>query len=139
MNADRSILVDLRHTLLRLHKTLLEWERSGYERIHGRMTGHTLLQTILNDPQFAWLRPISELIVYIDAALENERSDLAAERETVVARARALISPDAAGPAHADRYRAALQDSPDAIVAHRDVAHVLKKNRDAVLPSHRPH
>ena len=30
----------------------------GYERIHGRQTSHDLLNALLNDPQFAWLRPI---------------------------------------------------------------------------------
>ena len=63
------LLGDLRQGLLRLHKTLLDWERGGYERIHGRQTSNDLLNALLNDPQFAWLRPISQLIVRIDELL----------------------------------------------------------------------
>ena len=50
------LLSDLRQALLRLHKTLLDWERGGYERIHGRQSSHDLLEAVLNDPQFAWPR-----------------------------------------------------------------------------------
>ncbi len=44
------LLSDLRLALLRLHKTLLDWERAGYERIHGRQTSNDLLNALLNDP-----------------------------------------------------------------------------------------
>ena len=94
---DSSLLIDLRHALLRLHKTLLDWERVAYERVHGRISGHQLLQATLNDPQFAWLRPLSELIVRIDETLENELPDAAGETDTILAQARTLISPEAAG------------------------------------------
>ena len=47
------LLTDLRKALLRLHKTLLDWERGGYERIHGRQSSNDLLKALLNDPQFA--------------------------------------------------------------------------------------
>src|SRR6187399_2235235 len=66
------LLNDLRQGLLRLHKTLLDWERAGYERIHGRQSSNDLLNALLNDPQFAWLRPISQLIVRIDELLADK-------------------------------------------------------------------
>jgi hypothetical protein len=138
-NADRSLLTDLRHALLRLHKTLLDWERTGYERVHGRTTGHNLLQAILTDPQFAWLRPLSELIVRIDEMLESEAPDVPDDGSAIVAQARALVSPGEQDSSYAQRYRTALQDHPDAVFAHRDVVQLLKKNPDAVLPSQRPH
>src|SRR3954466_16130054 len=69
-DTDRQFLIGLRKSLLHLHKTLLEWERAGYERIHGRASPGTLLTALMNDPQFAWLRPLSELIVRIDESLE---------------------------------------------------------------------
>lgn len=136
--AERGLLTDLRHALLHLHKILLEWERTAYERIHGRVVGHALLQAILKDPQFAWLHPISELIVTIDEALENE-PDVPVDVGAILAQARALVSPDEAGTGYAQRYDAALQDSPDAVFAHRDVMSLLKGNRDEILPSQRPH
>jgi hypothetical protein len=126
----RSVLVDVRRALLHLHKTLLEWERAAYERFHGRVSNTELLRLILNDPQFRWLRPMSELLVRIDETLEID--DPPATREDIerlIAAARTLVNPDEAGTAAAQRYHAALQDSPDAVLAHRQVHTVLKNAR----------
>src|SRR6476659_9272049 len=69
--AVRRSLKDLRHGLLRLHKTRLDSEQVTYERIHGRVgsAGH-LLQLVMTDPWFAWLRPLSHLVVRIDEMME---------------------------------------------------------------------
>ena len=132
--AERGLLTDLRHALLHLHKTLLDWERVAYERIHGRVTGNTLLQAIMNDPQFTWLHPMSQLIVSIDEMLENEAPDVPADVGGILAQARKLVSPDESGSGYAQRYDAALQDSPDAVFAHRDVIALLKGQRDETPP-----
>lgn len=137
--AERGLLTDLRHALLHLHKTLLEWERTGYERIHGRVSGHELLQAILHDPQFAWLRPLSELIVRIDEMLEHESPDMPGDVSAILDRARALVSPDEASGPYTQRYHVALQEHPDAVLAHRDVSVLLKRDADSALPSQRPH
>jgi hypothetical protein len=121
--SDRQLLFDLRKSLLHLHKTLLDWERAAYERIHGRASASELLKVIVEDPQFAWLRPISELIVRIDDA-DGEESP--ADVATLVARARAIVAADEAGSANERRYYAALQEHPDAVLAHRAVTKVLK-------------
>ncbi len=70
-DTDRQFLFDLRKSLLHLHKTLLDWERAAYERIHGRVSSSELLKAIVEDPQFGWLRPISELIVRIDETVDT--------------------------------------------------------------------
>ena len=137
--AERGLLTDLRHALLHLHKTLLDWERTAYERFHGRVSGNALLQAIMHDPQFAWLHPMSQLIVTIDETLENEAPDRPADVNGIFAQARELVSPDESGSGYAQRYDAALQDSPDAVFAHRDVIALLKGRRDEGLPSKKPH
>jgi len=140
--AERQILTDLRRALLHLHKTLLEWERAAFERVHGRVSGHELLRAILNDPQFAWLRPVSELIVRIDETLE---SDLPAEPvrapdvAAIIAQARTLVVPDESGTPYAQRYHAALQEHPDAVFAHRGVTAVLKEAPPPRTPPERTH
>src|SRR5690349_1128524 len=55
--------LDLAHGgLLRVHKALLDHERVRYERERGRVGGPgEFLQIVINDPWFAWLRPVSEL------------------------------------------------------------------------------
>jgi hypothetical protein len=133
------LLSELRQALVTLHKTLLDWERSAYDRVHGRTTGHPLLQAILNDPQFAWLRPLSELIVRIDETLANDVADIPGEADAIVAQARRLVSPVEQGAKYAERYQTALQEYPDAVFAHRDVALVLKKHGDASATSERTH
>ena len=122
-------LKELRQALLRLHKTLLDWERAAYERIHGRQSSNALLDALLKDPQFAWLRVISQLIVRVDEMLEDrippERGDL----EAVVAHARDLSSPNQTGNAYEQRYYTALQEHPDAVFAHRDLVKLIKAPR----------
>ena len=137
--AERGLLTDLRRALLHLHKTLLDWERTAYERIHGRVSSHDLLQAILGDPQFAWLRPLSELIVRIDELMAHEAPDTSADVNAILDRARALVSPEDTAGSYAQRYHAALQEHPDAVFAHRDVSVLLKRDADSALPSQRPH
>jgi hypothetical protein len=124
--SDRQLLFDLRKALLHLHKTLLDWERAAYERVHGRASASELLKVIVEDPQFAWLRPISELIVRIDETVDTDGEDSPADVATLVARARAIVAADEAGSANERRYYAALQEHPDAVLAHRAVTKVLK-------------
>ena len=124
---DRKLLIDLRRALLHLHKTLLEWERTAYERLHGRTSPAGLLEAIVTDPQFAWLRPVSELIVRIDEGLEIDALEgPEIDVDWIVAQTRTYISPDESGTPYAQRYHAALQDHPDAVFAHRAVTNILK-------------
>ena len=122
-----AVLKDLRLALLRLHKTLLDWERAAYERVHGRQSSNALLEALLNDQQFAWLRPISQLVVRIDEMLEDEVPPGENDIEVVLAHVRDLTRADETGNAYEQRYFAALQDNPDAVFAHRDVVALLKK------------
>jgi hypothetical protein len=123
---DRQFLFDLRKSLLHLHKTLLDWERAAYERVHGRVSSTELLKATMEDPQFAWLRPISELIVRIDESVDTAPQNGPVDVEAIVVRARAATAADETGTAHAQRYHTALQEHPDAVFAHRDVTSVLK-------------
>jgi hypothetical protein len=125
-DAERRRLVDLRHALLDLHKTLLDWERAAYERAHGRSSAAELLKIVVENPQFAWLRPVSEVIVRIDEALETETPDSPIDVDALASRVRVVVAPDEAGTPYAQRYYAALQEHPDAVLAHRAVTKLLK-------------
>ena len=126
---DRALLAELRRLLLHLHKTLIDWQRHDYERLNGRLQTTQLLQVIFNDPAFAWLRTMSGLIVRIDEALEEEPPDVS-ETGPLVAQARELVAPEAGTP-YALRYHAALQELPEAVLAHRDLVTLLKLQRPA--------
>ncbi len=123
------LIGDLRQALLRLHKTLLDWERAGYERIHGRQSSHDLLKALLNDAQFAWLRPISQLIVRIDELLDEKTPPMRNDVDAIIAQTRVLTSPNEAGNTYERRYYMALQEHPDAVFAHRDLLAVFKEDR----------
>jgi hypothetical protein len=126
-DTDRQLLIDLRRALLHLHKTLLEWERTAYERLHGRASPAELLDAMVTDPQFAWLRPVSELIVRIDEGLEIDALEgPEIDVDWIVAQTRTYITPNENGTPYAQRYHAALQDHPDAVFAHRAVTNILK-------------
>ena len=127
---DRRLLVDLRKALLHLHKTLLEWERAAYERVHGRTSPGNLLTALMNDPQFAWLRPLSELIVRIDESLEIDALEgPEVDVDGIVSLASATIVADETGGPAAQRHHQALQEYPDAVFAHRAVTTVLKSRQ----------
>ena len=126
-DTERELLVDLRHALLHLHKTLLDWERKAYDRAHGRASPAEVLSIVMRDPQFAWLHPLSELIVRIDTMLDVEHPEPRAELDAILRQARALVTPGDAGTVYAQRYRTALQEVPDAVLAHGAVSGVLKR------------
>lgn len=126
-NSTDASLKAIRQALLRLHKTLLDWERAAYERVHGRQSSNALLDALLKDPQFAWLRPISQLVVRIDEMLEDDIQPGENDLEVVLGHVRDLTSPNETGNAYEQRYFTALQQNPDAVFAHRDVIALLKK------------
>jgi hypothetical protein len=121
-------LAELRPALLDLHKTLLDWQRSDYEREHGRQSGSEMLQLLLSHPQFEWLRAISALVVRIDEELEADASP-PGELDALVDAVRATISVRDVLSPFGQRYEAALQDSPDAIFAHKRVTALLGPRR----------
>src|SRR5258706_12368031 len=61
----------LRHSILELHKALLDAQRIRYEREHGRIqSAGELLGLVLEHPTFAWLRQLSALIARLDEGME---------------------------------------------------------------------
>src|ERR1051325_6370928 len=70
----RTRLGAVRRALLKLHKALLDDERIEFERVRGRIASSgEFLQLVLNDEWFAYLRPLSALVVQIDELLDDER------------------------------------------------------------------
>ena len=102
----RTRLRDLRTRLLNLHKCswTMHGRRTRMDR--GRIASNAnLLQLVINDPWFAWLHPLSELVVRIDetieadspqpkrtAALSSTRSSACSRRPRTASRSPAGIS-----------------------------------------------
>ncbi|MDB4933365.1 MAG: hypothetical protein JWP87_337 [Labilithrix sp.] len=63
----KAALDALHARLLELHKVLLDIVRAEYEREHGPVSGPgALLQLVTRDEAFAWLHPLSMLLVELD-------------------------------------------------------------------------
>ncbi|MEO8227372.1 MAG: hypothetical protein ABI637_08055 [Gemmatimonadota bacterium] len=126
MDSPRATLALLRPALLRLHKALVESERITYERVQGRITSKgELLQLVIHDSWFVWLRPVSELIVRIDELLDTEEPHDSDDGSDVLAEARSLFVPAPGGPGFASHYFEALQRDPAVVLAHADLMRVI--------------
>jgi hypothetical protein len=112
--------------LLRLHKTLLDFEREGYERDRGTIgNSYQFLQLVMNDPWFAWLRQLSELIVEMDELLPAKDAPSENTGVALIRQAGMLLTPAASGSEFQRKYFAAMQQSPEVVLAHSEFAAVL--------------
>ena len=127
MPPSRAHLASLRVPLLDLHRALLETERRLYEQAHGRVTPGELLNLVLKHQQFAWLHPLSQLIVKIDELLAEDDPLPAPALASVVGEVRALLTPAESGSYLEQRYDRALQNDPAVVLAHRAVMQVLMR------------
>jgi hypothetical protein len=122
-SALRQPLLDLRHSLLDLHKTLIESERAVYEANVGPIESpHHFFQLLTNDPWFAWLRPVSQLIVAIDEALDAHEPLTSDNVDALINESVFLLIPAKSGGEFGERYMAALQRDPQVVLAHAQVA-----------------
>jgi catechol 2,3-dioxygenase len=126
--AMRSRLKDLRGQLLNLHKVLLDDARAAYEMDRGRVpSSSSLLQLVINDPWFAWLHALSELIVRIDQAVEHESPATAADALALVESTERLLTASETGDGFSRRYFEALQRQPAVVVAHSQVRRAIRE------------
>ena len=109
---------DFRKALLDLHRTLIAEERTGYERRAGQVSAAIFLRVLIEDEAYAWLRPLSALIVRMD----DEEEDAAA----LLAETRALVRPDFTGTPFQTRYAWLIEQSPDVAYAHGVVKQALR-------------
>ncbi len=122
----RQQLTNVRQVLLRLHKTLLEFERQAYERAHDRIgNSYQFLQLVMSDPWFSWLRQLSELIVEMDELLAAREAPSESTALALMEQSRILLRPAESGSEFQRKYFTAMQQSPDVVVAHSEFAKVL--------------
>ena len=119
-------LPELREALLKLHKALVESERVTYEETLGPIQSpNHFLQLLTTDPWFAWLHPLSELVVAIDEALDADEPLTTEMVEALVKQARTLLVASETGDGFAKHYDEALQRDPDVVLAHGEVAKII--------------
>jgi len=129
---DTSNLDTLRDALLQLHKTLLDAQRIRYERENGRVESRgELLDLVLQDASFEWLRVLSALIARLDEIAEADDKDASAaprdagvELRGVIDRLRTLVRFEG-NAGFTDPYREIIEAVPDALVAHVRLSRLL--------------
>ena len=120
-------LQKVREALLELHKTLVDSERVGYEVAMGPISSpNHFLQLLLSDPWFAWLLPLSRLIVTIDEALDQRIPLSTAETENLLQRTQRLLVASEEGHGFSRSYFEAFQRDPNVVFAHSRVSLLLR-------------
>ena len=126
-------LRNIRPALIRLHKVLLEFQRQLWERDGGRLnSSYEFLTVVMHDAAFAWLHRLSELIVQIDELLDSRETAKEADAVGLVEQVKFLLVPAEIGDEFQRSYFAALQESPDVVLAHSEVVAQLGKRNSEV-------
>ncbi len=111
------------HALRELHRTLVDVARREYERAHlTELAPGELLQLLTSNPEFAWLRGLSELMVDLDLVRElapAEQDDLAAAARASIEHL--LSNADKPAGAFAERYWTYVHADPRVAMAHAAV------------------
>lgn len=130
-DALRKQLDTVRQALLALHKALVDSERVGYEQTMGTIPSpNHFLQLLLRDPWFAWLQPLSQLIVAMDEALDAKEPLTEAAVAALLKNTGLLLVASETGEGFSRHYFEALQRDPNVIFAHAEVAKLLGKKKD---------
>jgi hypothetical protein len=85
----------------------------------------------MEDPWFAWLTPMTQLITAMDEMLEAKKEPLTvAGVDAVVERVKTLLVATEGGEGFSRHYDEALQRNPDVVLAHAAVAKLIRlKNK----------
>ena len=116
-------LLEAAAALREVHRVLVRAVRFQYERDVAPVggPGH-LLRLLTEDPYFAWLHPMSELIVDLDSLLAQELLPPG----TVAGVRMEVDRLSTAGSPFWEKYAAFLQSEPQVAVAHGSLRQALK-------------
>jgi hypothetical protein len=126
----REQLKNIRQVLLRLHKTLLEFERQAYERAQGKIgNSYEFLNLVMSHPWFAWLRNLSELIVEMDELLDVREPSSENTATALIEQSKIMLTPAESGSEFQRKYFNAVQQSPEVVLAHAEFAQLFGPTR----------
>ena len=127
--AQRASLREISRLLLPLHRSLIEAARADFALAYSEVQKPSHLLHLLNEhPFFAWLKPMTSLIVDID---EMSRVDFEPQQfEEIVRRVEALVG-NGAGSDFAGHYLPMLQRDVDMAIAHAALRQALMRIANA--------
>jgi len=124
----RAALRETSKALLPLHQALIAAAKSDYAEATSIQASPTqMVQLLMQDPFFAWLKPVTALIVDIDemARVDFEPADAAAIADRVE-----QLFGSGAQSAFAEKYVPILQRDVNVAIAHAALRQALRKLRE---------
>ncbi len=116
--------------MLKLHKALIDSERVDYEKTVGKIQSpNHFLQLLTSDPWFAWLHPLSQLIVAMDEALDAEEPLTIAKVDALAQQSKLMLVASENGEGFSGHYYEAMQRDPDVVLAHSEVVKLIKPRK----------
>lgn len=124
-------LAALSNALRSLHRVLAERARRELEteRLTVIQPG-AWLSILTTDPQFAWLRSLSELMVDLDVFLEADPEPADDDAAAIRAEVERLIAPSTVPETETDfarRYWRYVHDAPSVAVVHGEIRQALDR------------
>ena len=109
-----------------LHKALIDQTQREYERVHGKVTSpYTLFSLVTSDPAFAWLQPMTRLIVDMeDLVGRKEKPPSDAEVVEIRKRIDALLTTK--DDPFSTKYLGLIQSSPEIAVENGRLQALLR-------------
>jgi hypothetical protein len=121
----RATLRDLRKHLLPLHRALIDFAGAEYAASLGPVSGPGhLLKLLQEDPFFAWLKPLTTLIVDIDSMTSTDF--VSSDVDAIASRTERLFD-GGMDPEFSARYLPVLQLDVDVAIHHAGVRQVLPR------------
>jgi hypothetical protein len=132
--AHKPALLEAAAALREVHRVLVQVVRTGYEREVGPAGGPgQLLRLLTEHPYFAWLHPMSELIVDLDSLLAQEilpPGTVAGVRHEIDRLTQAGGSP------FWERYAPLLQSDTEVVMAHAHLRRAINALPEAAEGIH---
>jgi hypothetical protein len=129
-NASRERLVAVAAALRALHRALAERARRDFEQARQTvLSPGEWLQRLIGDPQFAWLRELSELMVDLDVFLEADPGPASDDAASVRGEIERLLAAPGNACASGDfpsRYWPYVHDDPPVAIAHGEVRQAIE-------------
>ncbi len=109
-----------------IHKSLLESEIESLEKSQGsELSPGTRLQILINDPDFAWLRLLSQLISSVDGVIFQKTPITDPQLQDLIKQTTELLI-DHKNPEFTDRFIPICRTFPDLIVEYGRLKMALK-------------
>jgi hypothetical protein len=112
----------LSRALRDVHRSLIDFSRERYELVNGPVRSKSaLLDLVLDDEAFAWLGPLSKLIVEIDGVAARAIPPTETEKEELLRRVQTFTVSSDDPNAFGSRYIALLASEPHVAMHHGEL------------------